>query len=107
MAISSTIYEALMGKTGLDEVNKLSCDGAHYLYSKLLATGKFHKVFDKPFLKEFTLRTDLDVKKVNEYLASKGYMGGIDLGDGLIEFAVTEKRTKQEIDEFVTLMLEA
>ncbi|MDE7420448.1 MAG: aminomethyl-transferring glycine dehydrogenase subunit GcvPA [Muribaculaceae bacterium] len=107
MALYATVYVALMGKKGLEEVNKLSCDGAHYLYNKLLATGKFHKVFDKPFLKEFTLHTDLDVKKVNEYLASKGYMGGIDLGDGLVEFAVTEKRTKEEIDEFVTLMLEA
>lgn len=107
MALYATVYVALMGRKGLEEVNKLSCDGAHYLYGKLLETGKFHKAFDKPFLKEFTLRTDLDIKKVNEYLASKGYMGGIDLGNGLVEFAVTEKRTKEEIDEFVTLMLEA
>lgn len=107
MALYATVYVALMGRKGLEEVNTLSCDGAHYLYGKLLATGKFHKVFDKPFLKEFTVRTDLDIKKTNEYLASKGYMGGIDLGNGLVEFAVTEKRTKEEIDEFVTLMLEA
>lgn len=107
MALYATVYVALMGKKGLVEVNKLSCDGAHYLYEKLLASGKFHKVFDKPFLKEFTLRTDLDIKKVNEYLASNGFMGGLDLGDGLVEFAVTEKRTKEEIDQFVTLMLEA
>lgn len=107
MALYATVYVALMGKKGLEEVNKLSCDGAHYLYENLLATGKFRKAFDKPFLKEFTLRTDLDIKKVNEYLASKGYMGGLDLGNGLVEFAVTEKRTKEEIDEFVTLMLEA
>ena len=107
MALYATVYVALMGRKGLEEVNKLSCDGAHYLYEKLLSTGKFHKVFDKPFLKEFTISTVLDIKKVNEYLASKGYMGGIDLGNGLVEFAVTEKRTKEEIDEFVTLMLEA
>ena len=107
MALYATIYVALMGRKGLEEVNKLSCDGAHYLYEKLLSTGKFHKAFDKPFLKEFTVHTDLDIKKTNEYLASKGYMGGIDLGNGLVEFAVTEKRTREEIDEFVTLMLEA
>lgn len=107
MALYATIYLSLMGKKGLVEANKLSCDGAHYLCEKLIATGKFHKAFDKPFLKEFTLKTDLDIKKVNDYLASKGYMGGIDLGNGLVEFAVTEKRTKEEIDEFVTLMLEA
>ncbi len=107
MALYATVYVALMGKKGLVEVNKLSCDGAHYLCEKLLATGKFQKAFDKPFLKEFTLRTDLDIKKVNEYLASKGFMGGLDLGNGLVEFAVTEKRTKEEIDQFVNLMLEA
>ena len=107
MALYATVYVALMGRKGLVEVNKLSCDGAHYLCDRLLATGKFHMAFDKPFLKEFTLRTDLDIAKVNAYLESKGFMGGLDLGGGLVEFAVTEKRTKEEIDEFVTLMLEA
>lgn len=107
MALYATVYVALMGPQGLREVNRLSCDGAHYLYDKLIATGKFHPAFDKPFLKEFTVRTDLDMKKVNEYLLKHGMMGGVDLGDGLVEFAVTEKRTREEIDKLVTLMLEA
>lgn len=107
MALYTTVYVALMGPQGLREVNRLSCDGAHYLYDKLIATGKFHPAFDKPFLKEFTVRTDLDMKKVNEYLLKHGMMGGVDLGDGLVEFAVTEKRTREEIDKLVTLMLEA
>lgn len=107
MALYATIYVALMGKKGLEEVNMISCDGAHYLYEKLLATGKFEKAFDKPFLKEFTLRTNLDLKKLNAALEEKGYMGGIDMGDGLVSFAVTEKRTKEEIDEFVELIKEA
>lgn len=107
MALYATVYVALMGPQGLREVNRLSCDGAHYLYNKLIATGKFHPAFDKPFLKEFTVRTDLDMKKVNEYLLKHGMMGGVDLGDGLVEFAVTEKRTREEIDKLVTLMLEA
>ena len=107
MALYATIYMALMGDRGLKEVNKLSCDGAHYLYKKLLETGKFHPVFNKPFLKEFVVKTDLDVKKVNDHLLKNGIMGGIDLGNGMLEFAVTEKRTKEEIDRLVTLMLEA
>lgn len=107
MALYATIYVALMGAEGLREVNKLSCDGAHYLYNKLIASGKFHPVFDKPFLKEFTVRTDLDMNKVNEHLLKNGFMGGIDLGNGLVEFAVTEKRSREEIDKLVTLMLEA
>ncbi|MDE6343050.1 MAG: aminomethyl-transferring glycine dehydrogenase subunit GcvPA [Muribaculaceae bacterium] len=107
MALYATVYVALMGEKGLKEANVLSCDGAHYLCARLLETGKFTKAFDKPFLKEFTLRTDLDVKALNEKLAAEGFMGGLDLGEGLVEFAVTEKRTKEEIDRFVKIIKEA
>ncbi len=106
MALYATIYMALMGKKGLVEVNKVSCDGAHYLYNKLIATGKFEPVFDKPFLKEFTLKTTLEMEKINKKLLENGIMGPIVLGNGLVQFAVTEKRTQEEIDKLVTLMLE-
>ncbi len=108
MALYATIYVALMGKEGLKEVNRLSCDGAHYLYNRLVETGKFAPAFPgKPFLKEFVMKTDLDMKKVNAHLTENGVMGGLDLGNGLVEFAVTEKRTREEIDRLITLMLEA
>lgn len=107
MALYATIYLSLMGEKGLREVNILSADGAHYLFNKLIATGKFRSAFDKPFLKEFVMETDLDMKKVNACLLEKGIMGGVDLGAGRVMFAVTEKRTKEEIDNLVTLMLEA
>lgn len=106
MALYATIYMALMGPEGMREVNRMSADGAHYLYSRLIESGKFHKVYDKPFLKEFVVRTDLDIKAVNDKLRKHGIMGGVDLGDGLVEFAVTEKRTREEIDQLITLMLE-
>lgn len=107
MALYATIYLALMGDKGLKEVNKLSCDGAHYLYNQLLKTGKFKPAFDKPFLKEFVVKTDLDMNKVNKMLMENGIMGGIIIGSGMVEFAVTEKRTKEEIDRMVKLIEEA
>ena len=106
MALYATIYLALMGKKGLVEVNRLSADGARYLYRRLVESGKFTPAFDKPFLKEFTLATSLDIDKVNKKLADHGIMGGINLGNGLVAFAVTEKRTKEEIDRLVNLMME-
>lgn len=106
MALYATIYLSLMGREGLKEVNRLSCDGAHYLYGKLIESGKFQPVFDKPFLKEFVVRTSLDIDKMNARLLENGIMGGLKVGDDMIEFAVTEKRTKEEIDRLVTLMLE-
>lgn len=107
MALYATVYLSLLGKEGLKEVNLLSCDGAHYLYNKLIESGKFAPVYDKPFLKEFVVRTDLDMEKVNARLLENGIMGGLLLGDGKVEFAVTEKRTKEEIDNLVKIMLEA
>ncbi len=106
MALYATIYLSLMGPEGLREVSVMSCDGAHYLYNMLIESGKFQPAFDKPFLKEFTVKTDLDMEKVNRRLLDNGIMGGLIIGDGLVEFAVTEKRTKEEIDKLVTLMLE-
>ncbi|MDE5807315.1 MAG: aminomethyl-transferring glycine dehydrogenase subunit GcvPA [Muribaculaceae bacterium] len=107
MALYATIYLSLLGMKGLREVNVLSADGAHYLYNRLIESGKFRPAFDKPFLKEFVVETDLDIKKVNDRLLENGIMGGVDLGNGRVMFAVTEKRTKEEIDKLITLMLEA
>lgn len=106
MALYAVIYLSLMGKEGLKEVNIMSCDGAHYLYEKLLSTGKFHAAYNKPFLKEFVMNTDLNMERINEKLLAHDIMGGIILGDGKVEFAVTEKRTREEIDNFVKLMVE-
>lgn len=105
MALYATIYVALLGKEGMKEVNRLSCDGAHYLHNRLLATGLFTEAFPgKPFLKEFTLKTDLDLAKLDNYLSERGFMGGVAAGDGMIAFAVTEKRTREEIDKLTELI---
>lgn len=106
MALYATIYVALMGKEGMVELNRLACDGAHYLYDRLVESGKFTPAFPgKPFLKEFVVKTDMDVKALNERLLKAGVMGGLDLGNGYVSFAVTEKRTKEEIDNLITLLL--
>lgn len=107
MALYATIYMALMGKKGMQEVNELSAAGAHYLYDHLIATGKFTPAFpDKPFLKEFTLRTDNDIDALNAKLAKNGIMGPVKVGEGLVAFAVTEKRTKEEIDNLISYIIE-
>ena len=106
MALYATIYLSLLGKEGLKEVNVLSADGAHYLFNRLISTGKFQPAFEKPFLKEFVVKTDLDIDIINARLLEKGIMCCLSLGIGLVEFAVTEKRTKEEIDNLVELMLE-
>lgn len=106
MALYATIYVSLMGREGMKELNRLACDGAHCLYDRLISSGKFEAAYpDKPFLKEFVLKTEMDVKEMNKRLLENGIMGGIDLGDGRVAFAVTEKRTKEEINNLINLIL--
>ena len=106
MALYVTIYMALMGKRGLQEVNEKSYAGAHYLCDKLLATGKFSLCFDKPFLKEFAVRTTLNRETLMKHLEEKGFLAGIPVEgtDDTILFCVTEKRTREEIDNLVSLI---
>ena len=105
MALYVTVYLSLMGKEGMKRVNDLSYGGAHYLYKQLLATGKFSEAFEgKPFLKEFTVRTSLPADKLHAALADGGYLAAMPMGGDLVSFCVTEKRTREEIDNMVELI---
>ncbi len=104
MALYVTVYMSLMGPGGLREVNELSYGGAHYLYNELLATGLFEKVFDKPFLKEFTLRSKLPVERLQQALVEGGFFGAVEIEEGLVNFCVTEKRSREEVDALVSLI---
>lgn len=102
MALFVTMYCSLMGKQGLKEAAQLSYAGAHYLCDELLKTGRFHLVYDQPFFNEFYVKYDGDVDSLYQRFIDAGYLGGVKLDDGLL-FAVTEKRTKEEIDNLVKI----
>ena len=102
MALFVTIYMSLMGKQGLKEAAQLSYAGAHYLWDELKKTGRFHLVYDQPFFNEFYVTYDGDVDTLYQRFVDAGFMGGVRLENGIV-FAVTEKRTKEEIDELVKI----
>lgn len=110
MALFVTVYLSLMGKNGLKKVNTLSYQGAHYLYDKLVALSNFSDPFKKPFLKEFTLETTVPKETIQTALLENGIFGGISLDvfgeeyENLINFSVTEKRSKTEIDNLVNIL---
>lgn len=106
MALFATIYMSVMGKEGLKEAAQLSYDGAHYLLEKLLDTGRFRLSFDKPFFNEFCVTFDGYIDALQKMLLDNGIMGGVKVGDDKIMFAVTEKRTKKEVDNLVALIVE-
>ena len=104
MALFVTIYMSLMGKEGVKEAARLSYVGAHYMADKLLATGKFTMAFDKPFFNEFCVRYNGNIDALQKKFIDNGFFGGIKVAEDTIMFAVTEKRTKEEIDTLVSLI---
>ncbi|MBQ8656185.1 MAG: aminomethyl-transferring glycine dehydrogenase subunit GcvPA [Prevotella sp.] len=104
MALFVTMYLALMGKHGLREAAQLSYDGAHYLCEQLVATGHFQLAYDQPFFNEFCVRYDGDVDALQQRWLDAGFFGGVKVADDVIMLAVTEKRTKEEIDQLIALI---
>ena len=104
MALYVTIYMSLMGKEGLKEAARLSYAGAHYLAERLVATGKFEMAFPAPFFNEFCVRYNGDVDALQQKFIDNGIFGGVKVASDTIMFAVTEKRTKEEIDKLVGLI---
>ena len=106
MALWVTVYLSLMGPEGMKKVNDLSYAGAHYLYDRLLETGKFRKVSDAPFLKEFALEPLVDPVALQNILCEAGFFGALLTEEGYVTFCVTEKRTKEEIDALIDVIKE-
>jgi glycine dehydrogenase subunit 1 len=105
LALAVTVYLSAMGKEGLVEVATESMKGAHYLYQKLIQTGKFDIAYDQPFFKEFVLKAKFDVEAFEKTLLDHGILGPLHIGDNHLLFAVTERRTIEEIDHLVELVV--
>lgn len=104
MCLHVAAYLSLMGEKGLREVNEQSYVNAHFLHNKLIRSGAFKPAFPgKPFLNEFTLRSNRDATRLREWLLSEGFLFGFETEGmpGCLTIAVTEKRTKQEMDELI------
>ncbi len=105
MALWVTIYLSVMGKEGLKEAAQMSVDGAHYLYEKLIHSGKFKPAFNQPFFNEFCVKyVGGDLDQLQQRLLDNGILGGIKMADDMLMLAVTEKRTKEEVDLLVSLV---
>ncbi|MBO5602766.1 MAG: aminomethyl-transferring glycine dehydrogenase subunit GcvPA, partial [Prevotella sp.] len=106
MALFVTVYMSLMGKQGLEEAANLSYAGAHYLCDKLVETGHFRLTYNQPFFNEFCVSYDGNVDELQEECLDNGFMAGVKIDEHTLMFAVTEKRTMDEIDELVDTIKE-
>ncbi len=110
LALRATIHLALLGPQGLRETAELCARKSQYAAEQLTKLPGVRLAFDRPFFKEFTLRVPGDASRLLAGLADDGYLAGLDLGRfdptmaGCVSVAVTEKRTKAEIDGLAAAM---
>ncbi|MGP4065103.1 aminomethyl-transferring glycine dehydrogenase subunit GcvPA [Oceanobacillus sp. M65] len=105
-ALASSVAMSSIGKHGLRKMAVLNMKKARYMKQKLKETG-LRVVHEGMFFNELVVDLGSNVSEINKQLLNKGIIGGYDLGENYPELkdhmliAVTESRTKEEIDIFV------
>ena len=109
-AVMAGIYIAAMGREGLRQIANACLQKAHYMAQRIAAIPGYSLAYGSPFFHEFVVKTPRSAAQINSALWEKGIIGGLDLAtvdvaraDQLL-LCVTEKRTKAEIDELVSVL---
>jgi glycine dehydrogenase subunit 1 len=109
-ALMATIHVAIMGKVGLRKVGELSTAKAHYAAESFGRIPGVKLKFSAPFFKEFTLQLPKSPERVVKRLLKDKILAGVPLRtfdraykDCLL-VAVTEKRTREEIDAYAAAL---
>ncbi len=109
-ALMAAIYLITMGKKGIRETALQSTQKAHYAFNEMVKHGKYKPLFNQPFFKEFAVTSNTDSQLVNKKLLDHNILGGYEIQKAYPAFknallwCVTEKRTKEEIDQLVSVM---
>jgi glycine dehydrogenase subunit 1 len=105
-ALMATIYLAIMGKGGLRRVGELALAKAHYAAAEFSKVPGVRLRFTAPFFKEFTLQLPRSPERVVRRLMKDKILAGLPLKSldrqykDCLLVAVTEKRTREEIDAY-------
>ncbi|GHH96971.1 aminomethyl-transferring glycine dehydrogenase subunit GcvPA [Neobacillus kokaensis] len=105
-ALAASVAMTALGKNGVREMAAANLQKANYAKNAFKAAG-FEVVYDGHLFNEFVVKLNNPVKQVNQKLLEKDIIGGYDLGRDYPDLAnhmliaVTEQRTKEEIDTLV------
>ncbi len=104
-AVGSTIHLSWLGPEGLYEIGYQAIQKASYM-KQLLSDNNFNVLNHSTSLREFLVETNRSAEEVILDMGAKGFLAGIKYDDNKILVAVTEKRTKAQIDDYVQSLTE-
>jgi glycine dehydrogenase subunit 1 len=109
-ALAATVYMSAMGKEGLRETALQCIKKASYARQRIVELKGYSSPWETPVFKEFPVRTPVPPGEIIERLKSNGILAGVDAGcfdrdlEDILLVAVTERRTRAEIDTFVEIL---
>ncbi len=109
-AVAAAVHLAWLGPGGLQAVAEQSAHKARYLAARLTGIPGVQLANEEPFFREFALLTPMDPSDIVTAMAERGFLAGIPLSGhypelpGGILVAVTEQRTKAELDGYAAVL---
>jgi glycine dehydrogenase subunit 1 len=108
MAIAAAVYLAWLGPEGLAELGRQCASRAAYAAEALTSLQGVEPAFPgEPCFKEFALRLPRPATEVIDAMVERGFLAGVAMphaGHDVLVVAVTERRSRKEIDAFVAAM---
>tara|TARA_B100000427_G_scaffold198112_1_gene164596 strand:- start:229 stop:1536 length:1308 start_codon:yes stop_codon:yes gene_type:complete len=99
-AIGSAIHLCWLGPEGIYTMGYQAMQKANYMKNKLIEEN-IEVINKDSSIREFLIKTEKDVDIVIDEMSDEGYLAGIKYDKNQLLIAVTEKRTKEEIDRYV------
>jgi glycine dehydrogenase subunit 1 len=107
MAVAFLVHLGWLGTAGLRELALRCARGTRYCREAVLDLEGFEPLAGAATLREFAVRTPVPAEVVVDRMADEGFLAGVALGDeygGGLLVAVTEKRTRAEVDAYVAAL---
>ncbi len=109
MALWATVYMSLLGRSGLQRLARLCFDKSQYLGRAIAELPGFELPFGFGYVKEFVVRCPIPPRDICvEAEHEDFFLGALTWQDEeLLQLAVTEKRTRVEMDSLVAFLRRA
>jgi glycine dehydrogenase subunit 1 len=111
-ALAGVVYLTWLGRRGIVELGELLLTRTHYAREQLADLAGVEKLHEQPVIREFALRLDADVAAVRRRCAEHGVNPGVDVqalsgreeDRGVLLVAITERRSRADIDRLVDVL---
>jgi glycine cleavage system P protein (glycine dehydrogenase) subunit 1 len=111
-ALAAVVYLSWLGRRGIVELGELLLARTHYARAALTALDGVEAAHEQPVIREFALRLDAEVAAVKRRCAAQGVNPGVDVhalsgrpeDRGVLLVAITERRTRADIDRLAGVL---